>query len=383
MQLGGSGGYLYFDSIDTDMYWPSAHVNAIAKDRAPSALPTQAYIELKPTNCAWEDGYMMDSFSTLYLITGDTYWLDKLVAWADKYLSLRDNVVGRTDYLGRLAPAWQVDPTGQKYVYVGCTGNFFQGMMKFARIVRERGLTAYDAKAQTYVEAFEAALQFHSGDWRTWPANTAHTLYLFPKNGVPIPNSSMWNDNPIPPNMGALMAEAQYELHKYYEAVGRTADADAMFAKVTAFANYFKDQLVFNGSGSGTYYTWKYSNYYSTIEDVGHGNFDMRFVARTSTNETNANCSHLPLFNDTHLDRFTQTFLGLFNDVSQIEYDLVDRTGAPGTQSIYYWHLIGRYRMNVYPETLSNAQFKKKKDVPPVPRDFLNFMGIVRSRWGL
>jgi hypothetical protein len=57
---------------------------------------------------AWGECYIMLAYLDMYRVTGDTYYLDKLVDHADHVLKRRDDVRGFKDYSGRSRAAWSV-----------------------------------------------------------------------------------------------------------------------------------------------------------------------------------------------------------------------------------------------------------------------------------
>ncbi len=74
---------------------------------------------------AWNTAYFLDSLLNMFLVTGDTHYLDIFVAYGDEVLRSRDDMAGRIDFAGRSRPGWQADAyytLSQPYVLPSITG---------------------------------------------------------------------------------------------------------------------------------------------------------------------------------------------------------------------------------------------------------------------
>ncbi len=60
------------------------------------------------SNIAWGESYITIAYVDMYRVTGDTYYLDKLVNHADHVIAQRDDNRGFKDYSGRSRAAWSV-----------------------------------------------------------------------------------------------------------------------------------------------------------------------------------------------------------------------------------------------------------------------------------
>ena len=74
---------------------------------------------------AWNTAYFLDSLLNMFLLTGNTHYLDVFVAYGDEVLRARDDMVGRSDFTGRARPGWQTNAyytLGQPYVLPAASG---------------------------------------------------------------------------------------------------------------------------------------------------------------------------------------------------------------------------------------------------------------------
>lgn len=214
--------------------------NLIAADLHTTALAMDAYA--KDTTVApggrinWGVAYALDSYIDLWLLTGESHWLTRF------------EVVAKAILAERVGPVWPEGRTG--HVWIGVTGAMYQPLMRAAAI----GLPRADA----YIAEFESALAYHEPDYdgRT---------YRF---GHDAPGGLSGTEAPA--NQTALMAEAV--LH-YARA---TASALAQ-GRVHRYEGYLRAYIKQTRTGS---YIWLYSRHLNRSEDIGHGNFVVRYAAR-------------------------------------------------------------------------------------------------------
>ena len=72
--------------------------------RSPSSQPT--VVRADGGQLAWGESRALQSYLTMYEATNDAAYLDKLVDHSQAVLDVRDDRVGRRDYLGRSQPGW-------------------------------------------------------------------------------------------------------------------------------------------------------------------------------------------------------------------------------------------------------------------------------------
>jgi hypothetical protein len=349
---GTTTNYMYVDSIQTDAFMGRQAIHDEGyRMTSPLLPPTEGFAGSNNDHCNWDAGQQLDAFMTYYQITGNTYWLDRIVEWGDALLARRDNQpgVGRTDWLGLSRPVWQV--TANRYVYVACIGNLMTPLLKFADIVRARGLSAYSTKAGTYAAAFVDAKNAVNRDFHSWTRSngTVENVYVFDDNPPISSTSTSYYNNPIPANMGAVMAEAHYYMKRWYNLAGDYGSTTAgdNETKLTGFTTYFKNERT--ATGSPLYYTWGYSNYSSAPEDISHANLEARLAYTLWRDGVVLNGA--TAFTDLDMQRFAQTLRGTWDGNTYPIYDQVNRTRSadwstdPKT-STHFFQLIAGALMN-------------------------------------
>lgn len=265
----------------------------------------------------WDEGYIMDAYVSMYIITKNIYWLDKLTSHADGVLSQRTGYV------------WPEKATG--YNWNGFTGAMTFPLSRFARLVYENPSLqpAYKAKVDIYAEATKNAIKYFDKDWRE-TGDTGYWIY-----GNEIPHDSLRNQVSAY-NMQSLLANSALELSKYYSLKGDIDSKEYFLNKVTRFARYFKSKLNMYGSGLDTYYLWKYSETYDRWEDTGHGNFDILFVYNSYKNNI--------VFSREDINRFINTLHHIFPDGSLLPSNVIDGSNIPNvSNAIYYWGLLSEF----------------------------------------
>lgn len=261
---------------------------------------------------AFREAYVMQSYLLMYERYKDTKYLDKFVLHADSVLNQRDSVRKVTDYRGLSLPAWRhTDPPndtnplilGGKYFHVAVdTGVISYPYAWFAQIVKsDPKLSAYNAKANIYVQAAKDAISVHEDEWRE---SGASGYYIYRKG------SPYWCDGvgvPFNQNLGLGRT-----MLKIYQTTGETKYLD----RVTKIAQHFKDNLTLQGDRYVWNYWWGYGyngwtssqnistntpSYggYKKYEDFRHGAVDGDFVVMAYEAGI--------VFNSTDIQRFANT----------------------------------------------------------------------------
>ena len=240
---------------------------------------------------AFREAYVLQSYLLMYETYQDTYYLDKFVNHADSVLNQRDSVRKVTDYRGLSLPAWRhTDPPndsnplirGGKFFHVAVdTGNISYPYAWFARIVKsDPRLSAYNSKADTYVQAAKDAISVHDDEWR----ESGGSGYYIYRKGSPY-----WCDGVgVPHNQNLGLARTMLNI---YQVTGEAKYLD----RVTKIAQHFKNNLTLEGDRYVWYYWWGpgYSGWatnqqisvntpssggYKKYEDFRHGAVDGDFV---------------------------------------------------------------------------------------------------------
>ncbi|MDR9786125.1 MAG: Ig-like domain-containing protein [Peptococcaceae bacterium MAG4] len=261
---------------------------------------------------AFREAYVLQSYLLMYETYKDTRYLDKFVDHADSVLKQRDNIRKVTDYRGLSLPAWRhTDPPndsnplilGGKFYHVAVdTGNISYPYAWFARLVKnDPGLSAYNSKADIYLQAAKDAISVHEDEWR----ESGGAGYYIYRKGSPY-----WCDGVgVPHNQNLGLARTMLNI---YLVTGETKYLD----RVTKIARHFKNNLTLEGDRYVWYYWWglgytgwtssqKVSvntpNYggYKKYEDFRHGAVDGDFVAMAYQAGI--------VFDETDMQRFANT----------------------------------------------------------------------------
>lgn len=265
----------------------------------------------------WDEGYIMDAYVSMYIITKNKYWLDKLISHADSVLSQR---VGKV---------WPEKSTG--YNWNGFSGAMTFALARFSVLVQTDPslLAIYKSKAETYVQATKEAIQYYDKDWKE-EGDAGYWIY-----GSDAPADILKNQVSAY-NMQSLLAYSAVELSKYYSFTGDINNKIYTLNKATRFARYFKNKLNMQGSGQDVYYLWKYSETYNRWEDTGHGNFDILFIYNSYKNNI--------VFSREDVNRFVNTFHRLLPDGSLPPSNIIDGSNIPDvSNAIYYWGLLSEF----------------------------------------
>ncbi|NLI13378.1 MAG: hypothetical protein GX425_12280 [Peptococcaceae bacterium] len=256
----------------------------------------------------------------MYEATQDKQYLEEFIGHADSVLARRDNIRGVTDYRGLRLPAWRCGAyTNYKkyYIYAVQTGLTAEPLAKFAAIVsKEPGLSAYQAKANEYLQAAKDAVAVH--DMRNQPQ------YLDVQCNWSEDYDSMHLSLPL--NMNLAQASAILAI---YEATGDKSYLD----KATKITNYFKKYLTVIPSSNS--YTWKYfpgdATYGSAIEDLNHTTFYLDFIY---------SAYKYGLFNENDIQRFANTAEKVLIKNDGTIANRVDGSGSaniPGEIAFWLW----------------------------------------------
>ncbi len=245
----------------------------------------------------WTEGYVMDKYLDMYDLTGDDHWISRYILHADSVLSQRNN-----------GYVWNELSTN--YPWVGFSGAMTFSMARFASEFPDH------PKSYDYAYASVNAIRFHDQDWVS-----DHWIF--------------GNDNPYSElrgrqaayNMQCLAATTSLFLSD--STILSQAERSEFLQKSTSFASYFKSKI----TGTSVY-LWKYSDYYSRLEDVGHGNFCVFFAYQANKRGI--------VFTDADMNAFSQTFLGVLKSDSTIPYSSIDGfTDFSGvTRRLFYWQVV-------------------------------------------
>ncbi len=301
----------------------------------------------------WRLGHRAHVHLWTYALTYDAYYLEKTINVLDQAISQRDIVTKTADYRGRYASAWQERKT--KYVWVGFTGAVISNLTYFAYLVASRPElwqlktpegTTYREKAKEFVTAAEEAVDFHE---REWKINGNQGYYVFESDQ---PSSPKIRGRIVAYNMNSLMHVALLYLYKYYDAIGNTAKASDYRKMVIAYATHFKSIL----QPKNNIYIWKYSDYYSGPDDMGHANFNVLFAYLAYKNSI--------VFTRADMERFANTLSQHLTAQYDCIHDLVDGSDSKKGDRCslkYYWPLLAEFDeiifskfLGMYAKTLFN-----------------------------
>lgn len=322
----------------------------------------------------WNESYVMQSYVTNYVVTQDTYWLDKLVDHANQVLAQRDSVLHVQDYKGQEAPAWSdwTSPMQQRYVWAGFTGALFAPMVRFARLVAAKPMLVgtYGGKATEYAMAAYDALVFHEPDWKAPSADTGY--YVFAPD---MPIASLQNDI-LPYNMGALIGDLHRELWSYYTVTGNTVGAATYEDKTRRFANYFRSKWI-DDMPPGQLY-WEYCDNCPSNrpDDVGHANFGIQFAYFSHLKKLESGgVEVLPISDMSKLA--AQLNLILKSDLT-VPNDLMNGELSPNgySKSLYFWAYLADFDATAWQRIVG---YLAKNDWPFITTSTAGYVAFVTN----
>jgi hypothetical protein len=219
------------------------------------------------TNAAtlgWSESYMLRSYVTLYEVTKDVAWLNKLTTHVDAIIA------NTTDTDGDGFLDWKTsDYSAGNYPYLVFDGLISLPIAQFVRLVNQNPTTlaTFATKATSYKTFIETQIvpkwvtttSYVGNCWVQLSTSTGY--FKEPTTFDSLPGAVF---TPLPYNMMAAYAEMLWTM---YDVNGNTSYRD----KANQIVQYFKNGLTTNGTG----YNWWYCNIASPhIEDTSHGNLD-------------------------------------------------------------------------------------------------------------
>ena len=222
------------------------------------------------TNAAtlgWSESYMLRSYMTLYEVTKNTNWLDKLVTHADEIIGNATDL-GSDGYLDWGTTGYSSN--GANYPYLVFDGLISYPIAKFVRLVYQTPSlqTAYMTKATSYKDFIEDEIAPKWSTSASWMGNCWNTAgyYREPATFDSLPDAVF---NPLPYNMMAPFALMLYTMYDVNGSTNYKTKADAM-------AQYLRAALSGNPTSG---YTWNYCNIPNPhLEDTSHGNLDVELL---------------------------------------------------------------------------------------------------------
>ncbi|MCP4855147.1 MAG: hypothetical protein GY903_11700 [Fuerstiella sp.] len=257
---------------------------------------------------AWSTSKTMRSLAIIYRITGDAWYLDRLVSIVDHVLLTRnDPQAGFTDYVtGRRLPTWpnlnvqySVDGRSVHYSNVVQTGMILYPIAETARLIvanptlhnrrapvedqrrKETGGT-YLNKAILYIDRCNETISAFIDDDQWYDVNTR--LFRYPdseRHEELLPGAK---GLPLPYNRMFAMGRPMLEIAETLKALDKRRNGgliDRYYEILRAMIAYFFHHLERHGHGDEAYYTWMYRSFGKggrppTCEDVGHLGVDVR-----------------------------------------------------------------------------------------------------------
>ncbi|NDD31176.1 MAG: hypothetical protein EB084_23235 [Proteobacteria bacterium] len=232
---------------------------------------------------AWLESEVVEGYLEAYEATKNTKYLDKVSRHLDKIVQLRDSAVGWKDYRGLSLPAWQstkYDIENKPGIWAVHTGIIAHGLAKFAALVKHDNLSAYQTKADAYLQAARSALAVHDDEFVT----QGDAGFYIARKGFPIATDGV----NLPTNMNLAMALAHLAV---YQASGDAAQLE----RATRIARTVQGTLTptstggctwhytfdqgFDGWGPGTSTHTPSSTGNRTVEDTSHGALDVQAIS--------------------------------------------------------------------------------------------------------
>ena len=292
----------------------------------------------------WSESYMLRSYVTMYELTKNTAWLNKLTTHVDAIIANATDL-GNDGYLDWGSTTYG---DGGNYPYLAFDGLISLPIAQFIRLVQQdpANLSAYTTQAGTYRNFIETEIvpkwtSSSSYVGNCWVQLSSSTGYF--KEPATINSLPTAVFNPLPYNMMAPYAEMLWTM---YDVNGNTSYLD----KGNHIVQYFKNGLTTNGTG----YKWWYCNISSPhIEDTSHGNLDVE-MAIESFNRGGT-------ISGTHIAGLSNTFTDIMWNQSVSAPKVKDNVDGTGTTYSDTQLLTGWVRMtqfNAVAWTIAAEQFR-------------------------
>lgn len=292
----------------------------------------------------WSESYMLRSYVTLYELTKNVAWLNKLTTHVDAIIGNATDL-GSDGYLDWGSTSYG---DGGNYPYLVFDGLIGLPIAQFIRLVNDNPttLSAYATKATTYRSFIETEIvpkwtnssSYMGNCWVQLSSSTGYFKEPTTFNSLP---SAVFN--PLPYNMMAPYAEMLWTM---YDVNGNTSYRD----KANHIVQYFKNGLTTNGTG----YKWWYCNISNPhIEDTSHGNLDVE-MAIESFNRGGT-------ITGTHIAGLSNTLTNIMWNQSTTAPLVKDKVDGTGTTYNYTKLLTGWVRMtqfNAKAWTIAAEQFR-------------------------
>jgi len=272
----------------------------------------------------WSESANLEALTVVYEGTGDTRILDELMFHIDAILASTSEARGIVDELrGAPVAAWPTDGYYCDHLFAHAvhTGVMTYPMARFAQLVLSTPelVTTYGDSARAYVEAVDAALAVHAGQFRVtgdsgrydWPDEIAQFGVCDGTDFADRPGT------PLPFNMMLAVGRAHMALGRAMETLddGRAANH---LDRALRLARTFEDNLTAVDGYQG--YAWDYI-IGGRPEDASHASQCVRFTAQAHREGL--------YFDDAHMQRLVNTFLDyLALDPDHVRSHLVEDYGG-------------------------------------------------------
>jgi hypothetical protein len=202
-------------------------------------------IDNEQGSLAWGLSYMMSAYNEMYRYSGDTKYLDAMLACARHALKVRDDKTGRELWTGEVAPIWGAGKYAERgrAAFAVHTGMIVFPIMEFIALA-ERSAFFSEVNAielELLAAAMEQSVAYHDRQWREGPADgEGHYVGLNQEN--------ILEGKPLPGNRLSAMGLA---LWFSSEATGN----DVHRQRAIKIGCYIKNRLTLREDGS---YFWEY-----------------------------------------------------------------------------------------------------------------------------
>jgi len=292
----------------------------------------------------WAESYMLRSYVTMYEVTKNTAWLDKLVTHADAIIGNATDK-GADGYLDWATTSYG---DGGSYPYLVFDGLISLPIAQFIRLVNQNSttLSAYSSKATTYKNFIETEIvpkwvSSSSYVGNCWVQLSTSTGYFKePATFNSLPDAVF---NPLPYNMMAPYAEMLWTM---YDVNGNTGYRD----KANQIVQYYKNGLTVNGTG----YKWWYCNIASPhIEDTSHGNLDVEMAIESFNRGGTISGTFIQGLSNT----LTSNMWNQSTSAPKVK-DKVDGTGTTYNQTLLLTGWVRMTQFNAVAWTIAAEQFR-------------------------
>lgn len=295
-------------------------------------------------------GMEAEALGMMYEVTNDPTLLNKMITYADDFLSLRnDFTIKRVMWDGSVDPVWLTKAsTNSEAGYAGCENNDIAGHIAYcAKLILQTpslwSTTVPDGDPYGYGTTYYERAQTYIGEMEETETNYMLKWFISPTNSeIVAPTNSAWTafgESVNAWNRQMMFMSGFQRMSEIHQLLGDSPAKVAQYdAIVQAAMNWFVSDLSPYTTNSHSVYNWTYAPGSGGSEDMSlHADYDMWGVHRAyfSGRYTNLPASTLTPFGNT-----LQYVINLGGNTFA---DYVNGDSSSGTRNYIYpgWTLVG------------------------------------------